>query len=64
MRARLGDLAGDDLLVDADQPSLLDDARSPTYSPSTWNATGRAARKVSASSSWRLTTWRPAGPPS
>ena len=36
-------------------------SRSPTYSPSTWNATGRAARKLSASWSCRLTTWRPAG---
>ena len=36
-------------------------SRSPTYSPSTWNATGRLARIVSAASSCRRTMCRPCG---
>src|ERR1700746_2273290 len=37
-------------------------SRSPTYSPSTWNATGRAARKVSTGWSCRGAKCRPTGP--
>ena len=38
-------------------------SRSPTYSPSIWNATGRSAVSVSAARLWAVTMPRPRGGP-